>query len=94
LTPAAQPASGGRNKRMRVQGETCRVSPCAIFARKDEGRRNTRPSMVGQLGHLLRGLGCWLWHLLCLFLGGELLLHLEGDGFGVHLVGSGGFLEN
>src|SRR6187402_1348256 len=64
------------------------------FARKDEGRRNTRPSMIGQLGHLLRGLGCWLCCLLCLLLGRELLLHLEGDGFGVHLVGSGGFLED
>jgi hypothetical protein len=80
--------------RMRVQGETGKVSPCAILARKDEGRRKYRPSVDGQLGRFLRGLSCWLWHLLCLLLRGELLLHLEGDGFGVHLVGGGSFLED
>jgi hypothetical protein len=39
-------AAGERGRKlgwMRVQGETSMVSPCAILARKNEGRRNTAP---------------------------------------------------
>ena len=39
------------------------------------------------------GLGCGLWRLLGLLFRGELLLHLGGDGIGVHFVSGGGILE-
>lgn len=35
----------------------------------------------------------WVGRSFCLLLRGELMPYLGGDGFGVHFVGAGGFLE-
>jgi hypothetical protein len=78
---------------MRVQGETSTGSPCAIFVQQKEGRRNAA-LIYRLLGRFLRSLGCWPWHLLCLFLRSELLPYLGSDGVSIHFVGASGILEN
>jgi integrase len=70
-----------------VQGETSTGSPCANFcAAKRGGATKCRPSLHCLLGRFLRSLGSGWRGFLGLLFGSELLLHLEGDGIGVHLI--------
>jgi hypothetical protein len=85
-----RPGSSG----MWVQGETKAGSPCAILAQQKAGAAKCRPLCVSLLGHFLSGLGRRLRGLLGLLFSGKLLLYLEGDGIGVHLVRAGSITED
>src|SRR6202030_2492415 len=78
-----------------LQGETSKGSPSAIFAHEqNEGTAKRRPSVNESLGHFLGDSCCWLRRLLRLFLRGELLPYLGGDGVAVHFIGISGILED
>ena len=69
-----------------------RFLPARIRGQNEE--RNVPPSKDGQLGRFLCDSDCGLGRPPCLLPGGELLIHLEADVFGVYLLGAGGLAEN
>jgi len=77
-----------------VQGETKAGSPCAMFCTAKCRDGEVPPLCVSLLGRFLPALSNRLGGLLGLLFGSELLLYLEGDGIGVHLVRAGCITED